>query len=248
MNAKLIALLSVTLPVAAISQINYSGGIYTQNFDSLQSGKIFTPYTNFPVGWTISATYNPGTYVWTPVTNGYSNNYGEYCFSTSTNDPDRCIGLVIGTTGAAHLGAQFRNTSGATLTAFTLGYFVEQWRRGAVSANDQTIPFSYSLNAINLTNGTFVNVPALDMHSINDGDGVAAAMNGNAVSNRQFVTGTVSGISWLPNHDLWIRWSGVAYSFFAAHALGVDDLTFRAVPELQISTTPGALRFSWSTN
>jgi hypothetical protein len=130
-----------------------------------------------------------------------------------------------------------------------LRYVVEQWRKGAVSANDQTIPFSYSLDAMNLTSGTFVSAPALDMHSIHDGDGVASAMNGNAVSNRQFVAGSVSGISWLPNQDLWIRWSGVAYSFFAAHALAIDDFSFRAVPELQISSVnPAGLRFSWSTN
>jgi hypothetical protein len=201
------------------------------------------------VGWAISSTYNSGSYVWTTVTNGFSNNYGKYCFSLTANDPDKSIGLVIGSTGPAYMGAWFRNTSGVTLTAFTLGYFVEQWSKGAVTSNDQVIPFSYSLNASNLTNGTFVNVPALDMHSIHDGDGVSATLNGNASSNRQFVVGTVSGISWLPNHDLWIRWSGVAYSFFAAHALAIDDLSFRAVPELQIA--PGSLRhlrFSWSTN
>src|SRR5205085_3721510 len=131
----------------------------------------------------------------------------------------------------------------------SLSYVVEQWRKGAVFSNAQTIPFSYSLDATNLTSGTFVGVPGLDMHSIHDGDGVAAAMNGNAVSNRQFVASTVSGISWLPNQDLWIRWSGVAYSFFAAHALAVDDFSFRAVPELQISSVhPAGLGFSWSTN
>jgi hypothetical protein len=249
MKMRLLAFLTVTLPMAAIAQISYNGGIYTQDFDTLQSGTIYTPYTNFPAGWTISSTYNSGSYVWTTVTNGFSNNYGKYCFSSSAGDPDKSIGLIIGSTGPAYLGASFRNTSGVTLTAFTLSYCVKQWRKGAVSSNDQAIPFSYSLDATSLTSGTFASVPALNMHSIQDGDGVAAALNGNAISNRQVVAGTVSGLSWLPNRDLWIRWSGVAYSFSAAHALAIDDLSFRAVPELQISpVTPGTLRFSWSTN
>ena len=246
---KLLALFTATLPLAGIAQINYPGGTYTQDFDALQSGSIYAPYSNFPTGWTISSTYNSGSYVWTTVTNGFSNNYGKYCFSLTPSDPDKAIGLVIGSTGPAYLGARFRNTSGVTLTAFSLSYFVEQWRKGAVVANDQVIPFSYSLDATNLTSGTFVSVPALDMHSINDGDGVAAAMNGNAAANRQLVAGTVSGIAWLPNQDLSIRWSGVAYLFAAAHALAIDDFSFQAVPELTLSSVaPRALRFSWSTN
>jgi hypothetical protein len=249
MNTKVIAVLVATLPLVAVGQIGYNGGVYTQNFDTLKSGAIFTTYTNFPTGWTVSSAFNPGTYVWTTVTNGFSNNYGKYCFSSTTNDPDKSIGLVIGTTGPAYLGARFRNTSGVILRAFTLSYFAEQWRKGAISSNDQTIPFSYSLVAFSLTNGTFVNVPALAMHSVHDGDGVAAAMNGNAISNRQWVSGTVSNLMWFPGQDLWIRWSGVGYSFFEAHALAIDDLSFRAVPELHISSaSPGRLRFSWATN
>jgi hypothetical protein len=249
MSPKLLTLLTATLPFATIAQINYNGGTYIQDFDSLQSGSIYTHYTNFPTGWTVSSTYNSGVYVWTTVTNGYSNNYGKYCFSLKPGDPDKAIGLVIGTTGPAYLGARFRNTSGVTLTTFSLTYFAEQWSKGAVVASDQSIPFSYSLDATNLTSGTFVNVPALDMHSINDGDGVPAALNGNALANRQQVAGTVSGIAWLPNQDLWIRWSGVAYSFFGAHALALDDLTFTAVPELKLtSINPGSLQLSWSTN
>ena len=249
MNTKLLTLFAVTTPLALLAQIDYSGGTYSQDFDTLRSDAIYTYYTNMPVGWFVSAKFVPSAYVWTPVTNGYSGNYGIYCFSSASGEPDKSIGLVIGSTGPSYVGARFRNTSGVTLTAFSLSYFTEQWRKGAVTSNDQAIPFSYSLDATNLASGTFVSVPVLDMHSIHDGDGIAAGVNGNAASNRQFVASTVSGISWLPNQDLWIRWSGVAYSFPSAHALAVDDLSFRAVPELQLSSVaPTTLRFSWSTN
>ena len=249
MNTKLVILLCVTLPFAGFAQINYVGGVYTQNFDTLSSATVYTHYTNMPAGWTFASTYSAGSYVWTTVTNGYSNNYGKYCFSLAPGDPDKAAGLVIGTTGAAYLGACFRNATGVALKSFSLSYFVEQWRKGAVTANDQVIPFSYSLTSTSLTSGTYVNVPALDMHSINDGDGVAAALNGNAAANRQFISSTVSGIVWSPDQTLWIRWSGVPYSFFAAHALAIDDLSFRAVPELQISPIgPAQYRISWSTN
>ena len=111
------------------------------------------------------------------------------------------------------------------------------------------IPFAYSLDASNLTSGTWVSVSALDMHSINDGDGVFAALNGNVISNQAFVSSTVSSISWLPNQDLWIRWSGVSHYFSQSHAMAVDDVTFSAVPQLQITlASPGQFQFLWSTN
>jgi trimeric autotransporter adhesin len=247
MNTKLLALLTATMPLGAVAQMNYGGGTYSQDFDTLRSDAIFTYYTNMPAGWSVAAILN--SYVWTPVTNGYSGNYGVYSFSLESGATDKSIGLVRGSTGPAYVGARFRNTSGVTLTAFALSYFTEQWHKGVVASHDQAIPFSYSLDATNLTSGTFVSVPALDMHSLHDGDGVAAAMNGNVASNRQFVASTVSGIAWLPSQDLWIRWSGVAYSFSTAHAMAIDDLSFRAVPGLQISSaTPTTLRFSWPTN
>jgi hypothetical protein len=245
MKTKLFILICVALPIAATAQISYSGGTYTQDFNTLESGVIYHNYTTLPAGWVVSK----GSYVWTTVTNGYSGNYGTFCFSSSANDPDKSIGLVIGSTGPAYLGARFHNATGVTLTSFSLSYYAEQWAKGAVTSTDQTIPFTYSLDATSLTSGTFVSITALDMHSINDGDGVFAALNGNAVSNRQFITSTVSGISWLPDQDLWIRWSGVSHQFTQSHAMAVDDLFFSAVPELQIKMT-GSARFQvlWSTN
>ncbi len=244
MKTSIFIFLSTLLPLGAPAQIYYSGGAYVQDFNSLDSGVIWRNYTTLPAGWVVSR----GSYVWTTVTNGYSNNYGTYCFSTSASDVDKAIGLVIGSTGPAYLGARFRNATGATLTAFSLSYFAEQWAKGAVTANDQVIPFAYSLDASSLTSGTYVDVTALDMHSINDGDGVFGALNGNAASNRQLISSTVSAISWLADQDLWIRWSGVSHPFNSSHALAVDDLSFRAVPELSIAFGLAGFRLSWSTN
>ncbi len=228
-----------------MAQVSYTGGTYSQDFDSLESGVIYRNYTNLPAGWVITH----GSYIWTTVTNGYSNNYGTYCFSSNTNDPDKSIGLVIGTTGAASLGAHFRNDTAVTLTSFSLSYAVEQWAKGAVNKSNQIIPFAYSLDATSLTNGTYVNHAPLNMQSINDGDGVFAALNGNDPANRQFLTAAVSGIIWLPNQELWIRWTGVSHPFNSSHVLAVDDLTFTAVPGLQISAeNPVQLRLSWPAN
>jgi len=176
MNTKPLILLCVALPLAAAAQISYHGGTYTQDFNTLESGVIYHNYTTLPAGWVLSK----GSYVWTAVTNGYSNNYGTYCFSSTASDPDKSIGLVIGTTGQAYPGARFRNTTGVTLTSFSLSYFAEQWAKGAVTSNDQAIPFEYSLDATNLTTGTFTGIASLNMHSIDDGNGSSApVLTGN---------------------------------------------------------------------
>jgi hypothetical protein len=242
--------LPLALPIVAAAQIPYDGGTYTQDFNGLESGVIYRRYDTFPAGWDITAQFSSSSYVWTTVTNGYSNNYGAYCFSSSSNDVDKSIGLVIGSTGQAYLGARLRNVSSRELTAFSLSYTVKQWAKGAVTGTDQVIPFAYSLDATNLRSGTFVRVAALDMHSVKDGDGIYSALNGNDAANEQSVGGTVSGITWLPNRDLWIRWSGVSrLPFESNHALAIDDFTFRAVPLLQIASVGLAqYRLSWSTN
>lgn len=214
----------ILLPFNLLAQIAYTGGTYGQDFNSLSSGTIWQPQNALPDGWVVSR----GSYVWTTVTNGYSNNYGTYCFSSSAADPDKSIGLVIGSTGAAYMGARFRNDTGATLTSFTLQYFVEQWAKGAVTASNQVIPFQYSLDATGLTTGSYSNAPALNIQSIHDGDGVFQALNGNEPFNRLLVSNTVAGIVWLPGQDLWIRWVGVSYPFNASHAMAIDDLSFSA--------------------
>src|ERR1039457_4682927 len=122
MNTKLFILLCVALPLAAAAQISYNGGTYTQGFNTLESGVIYHNYTTMPTGWVVSK----GSYVWTTVTNGYSNNYGTYCISSTASDPDKSIGLVIGSTAQAYLGARFRNATGVTRTSHSLGYYAHQ--------------------------------------------------------------------------------------------------------------------------
>src|SRR6267142_3522115 len=123
MKAKLFILLCFVVPLSVTAQISYTGGTYTQDFNTLKSDSIYTYYTNMPAGWAVKAILN--SYVWTTVTNGYSGNYGVYCFSLAPGDPDKSIGLVIGSTGPAYFGARFHNATSVTLTSFSLSYYAE---------------------------------------------------------------------------------------------------------------------------
>jgi hypothetical protein len=227
MKTKLVILFPTFAALAAFAQVNYGGGTYSQDFNTLENAAIYTPYTTLPAGWVVSH----GSYVWTSTTNGYSNNYGTYCFASTAGAADKSLGLVIGSTGQAYFGVQLRNTSGTTLTSLTLSYYEEQWAKGAVTANDQVIPFQYSLGASSLTSGSYASFAALDMHSIIDGNGVFGSLDGNAAVNRQLISGTISGLSWAPNQNLWLRWAGVSHPLDGSHAMAVDDLSFSAVPE-----------------
>ncbi|MGC3992126.1 MAG: PEP-CTERM sorting domain-containing protein [Chthoniobacteraceae bacterium] len=223
-------LLLTLLSSDASAQIIYAGGDYTQDFNSLQDSAIYTNYTTMPTGWQVSH----GSYVWTNGSTGYSANYGTYVFASVAGALDKAIGLVLGTTGAASITADFVNNTGVTISSFTLSYYEEEWVKGAVTGSDQVTTFQYALNPGSAISDPYVNFSALDMHSINDGDGVSAPLDGNATANRQFITATVSGLNWLPGEDLALRWTGNAYSFSTSHAMALDDLTFTtpvAAPE-----------------
>lgn len=226
-NAILILISSALVSNAASSLIEYSGGVYNQDFNTLQSSAVYTNFTSLPAGWQVSNS----SYVWTNATTGYSNNYGTYAFSSSTGSADKSLGLVIGSTGQAYLGARFQNTTGGVLTSFTLSYYAEQWAVGAVSASNQSIPFKYSVGASSLVSGTYTSVASLAMNSIQDGNGTFSALDGNLAQNRTLVSFTVTGVNWQPGADLWLRWDGVSSSFSSSHALAVDDLSFSAIPE-----------------
>jgi hypothetical protein len=244
MKSKVVVFVAA-LTFQATAQVLYNGGVYTQDFNTLSNRTVYFPYTNMPDGWVVSR----GSYVWSGATNGYSNNYGTYCFASASGVEDKSLSLVIGSTGAASCAARIRNNTGVTLNSFSLRYVVEQWVKGAVVNTDQVIPFEYSLTATNLTNGVYTGFPSLDMHSINDGDGVFSPLNGESAANRHEVTGTVTGLAWVPGQDLWIRWRGVSYAFYGAHALAVDDLEFWAVPNLQIALEgQSGLTVRWPTN
>lgn len=231
MKPILLILSASTLAASAASSIQYAGGTYSQNFNSLQNGAIFTNYTALPTGWEVSR----NTYVATNGVAGYSNNYTTFAFSSSIGAPDKSFGLVFGSTGQSFMGFRLQNTTGGVLRSFTLSYYAEQWVSGAVVSNDQSLPFKYSLNATSLASGTYTAVPQLSMHSIHDGNGTFTTMDGNLEQNRTLVSHTVTGITWRPNQDLWLRWDGSYNRFGSTHAMAVDDLTFSAIPEPSVS-------------
>jgi hypothetical protein len=112
----------------------------------------------------------------------------------------------------------------------------------ATAAPAESISFSYMMDGTTAANwhtagagnpATFV--PAAAFTAPVNG-GTAATLNGNLAANRVAdITATVTGISWAPGTDLWLRWSDIQ----AAHGspsvnddddgLAIDNVRFSAI-------------------
>ena len=266
---KFFVLLSLLLVTSnAIAQIAYTGGSYTQNFNTLPSSGTFTfsgfgPFalTAPPInasglaGWSFAKVNGSGANALFFFGTGSSPTGGTYSFG-STASSERALGyLFSGTTGSV-MGAVLTNNTGATISQFTVSYTGEQWRYGGTTGIDR-IAFEYQVGGASITTGTFSPVTALDFSSpVNGTSGVlTGALNGNALPNTAFVTATVTGLNWTAGQTLVLRWSDFNVTG-SDDGLGVDDLTFStptpvggAKPSV-IATTPagGAVGISPVTN
>jgi hypothetical protein len=143
-----------------------------------------------------------------------------------------------------HIGAGLRNETGRRITSLALRYTAKQWNTWNVPSS-AIVPFSFSLNATNLTSGFYTIVPALGMRSFKSSEGYAV-LNGNEVVNQQLIKGTISDLAWEPGADLWIRWSS---GELPTPLITIDDFTLVATPEIRVRrSNPTSLALSWPTN
>lgn len=259
--------LTVTLPPPG-PQTNYAGGTYAQNFDTLPSAGTFTftgtgPYaldaaapngvgaTGLP-GWSFAKASGSGSVALFKFDNGGSNSGGTNSYGTAASS-DRSLGSLGSGTFAPRFGIAFVNTTGQTLTTFTLGYTGEQWRRGSATANKLT--FAYATGAVDLSTvatGGFTAAPTLDFTApTTTGSGIS--LDGNLAANRTVIAPvTVTGLTWTPGQTLVLRWSDGDDSG-SDDGLAIDDLTFTAAPALttqpvaQTAVSGGTATFAVAT-
>jgi hypothetical protein len=236
---------------------------YSQNFDSLPNTPANTSLGNSPVGWTDdNAAPGAGNfsivgwylYHGLPLTEGGFNghqrmrigagtvNTGGFMSFGGSGSTDRALGdggsnTLAPNLGDIYIGLRLNNNTGMTLDNFTLTYNGEQWRDGGNSpAVAQTMSFMWSTTATAISdpNSSFTTASALDFTSpvfVNTASG--AAVDGNVAGRVNGITGTVTGINWLPGTDLWVRWDDINNNG-NDHGLAIDDVSFSAnvaVPE-----------------
>lgn len=219
-----LAALAAGLLGSAVAQVNYTGGTYTQNFDSLLATGTSNAWTDNSTitGWFINkAVYAADT--------GSSNTGRFYSYGASSTDAERALGTVAsGGSGTNLFGANFLNGLGANAVSFNLQYVGEQWRDGN-NTTQQKLTFEYSLDATSLSDGTWTAVALLDFTGPK-ATTTAGALNGNLAENRASLSETVTLSSdWASNASLWIRWTDLNDAG-NDHGLAVDDLSFSAQP------------------
>jgi DNA/RNA endonuclease G (NUC1) len=235
-------------PNAPGPQLNYVGGTYTQNFNTLPSsgGFAFTGNGPFPVsgatppagigasgmvGWTFANYAGTGNNALIGFDDGTSSSGSVVSYGTA-GATDRAFGSLASGAQVGRIGLTLVNTTGATITQFTLGYTGEQWRNGG-NTNAQALTFAYSVGATDINTGTFTNATSLDFTSpvVSASGTTPVVLDGNLAANRTVIAPvTITGISWAPGATLVLRWTDINDSG-NDHGLAIDDLTF---------TTPAA--------
>jgi predicted extracellular nuclease len=211
-----IALAAIALPVVflvllpAISADTGTGSISLttlgspslENFDTLAIAG--TTNATLPTGWYITegglGARDNEQY---GADNGGSATGDIYSYGT-TSATDRALGALRSGALFPFFGAKFTNNTGSTVSTLAVSYTGEEWRLGAAARTDR-IDFQYSLDATDLTTGTFIDVDALDFTTPNT-VAPAGAKDGNAAANRTSVSFNITGLTIPSGSTFFIRW------------------------------------------
>ncbi|MCB0533908.1 MAG: choice-of-anchor D domain-containing protein [Lewinellaceae bacterium] len=224
----------------SIGQTTFTG-TYTQNFNSLAATGTSS---TLPAGWAFSESGGGANTSYSANT-GASTTGNTYSYGTGSNT-DRALGELTSGGGSgvtSTFGVRFTNNTGSTITALTISYTGEQWRRGG-SGNTDVLNFSYNpTNGITtVTGGTWISVSSLDFNSVNTSGG-GTSLDGNLAGNQAAIIGTISGLSIANGATFWIRWMGNNISG-SDDGLAIDELTVKncssfSGPTIAVSETSG---------
>ena len=208
----------------AHAQISYTGGTYTQDFDSMGAAGTTTPTGWFVgTGTGLAAT---GTTVIAGTGSGTAG--GNYNFGVAGVNVvgERALGSVASSSTQRDTEVHFTNNLGIDITQFTIGYDGEQWRNGG-STNPNTLTLQLSLDG-----NTWVSLGAAFAFTSPINTSTAAALDGNAAANRVAgIGGTFTPSVAIPNGSVfYLRWADPDDAG-ADSGIAIDNFTFSAVPE-----------------
>lgn len=256
---------AVALTISSFTDgaLNYTGGTYSQDFNSLFSTQGYdsdpptssisgngplqltaAPFNGTELGaWWIVKYEGSGANARFKADDGTAVNGAIYSYGAS-GASDRALGSIASASTRSRLGMVLNNNTGQTLTQFTISYVGEQWRDGTSAAN--TLAFSYAIDPTDLNTGNYVSAPALSFTSPNSttADANGVKLDGNVSTNRRAVNATVTGIVWPAGSRLIVRWTDND-DVQNDDGLAIDDFTFTAqnagpVAPAVVSTTPAA--------
>jgi hypothetical protein len=208
-----------------------------------------------PTGWysCTSGSFLPsaGNAAWSPfnyirIDNGTCTEAALYAYGKGNpnvpteNEQDRAMGTLAGSLGRnIHFGLLLENNTGTTLDGIELNYTGEMWRGGLNPQQGQTLAFSYAVNpdVIALRKRTLsiaeVQATGIDSLSFVSPASTNAEQNapcdGNALRNRVDISGKIA-VRLYPGDVILLRWEDTDDAG-NDHALAIDDLTVKAIPQ-----------------
>jgi hypothetical protein len=243
--AFVVILIIMALASIAYAQASFTGGTYTQDFDSLASSGTSSAV---PTGWAFSesgtSTKNDGKY----TANNGSNDDGDTYSYGATGDADRAFGELTSGTLQSTIGVQFQNNTGKTIGELTISCICEQWRYGGSTSGPDRMDFQYSTNATSLTDGsaTWVDVNTLDCSS-KVTSGTTGPLDGNASANRTALSATIAGLNISNGSTFWFRWlpnnisgfdDGLAIDDFSMSGKTPNAITLRTLTAITVPLSP----------
>ena len=208
----------------SVSLTTLDAAIPTETFNTLSNTAGSTTNTALPTGWYITETGGGARDNEQYAVDTGGSTTGDIYSYGSAAATDRALGELRSGTLIPLFGAKFTNNTGATITSLDVSYTGEQWRFGGVhSTVADRLDFQYSLNATDLSTGTYLDANALDFNPPVTA-GTAGALDGNAAANRTAISSTITGLS-IPNGaTFFIRLNDVDATG-ADDGLAIDDFS-----------------------
>lgn len=214
------------------AQVPFSGGAYSQAFNSLASSGSPGWSDNMTLlGWYAEKTGSPPA---PSEFTTYTPNAGAlatgtlYSYGTGTSS-ERALGCLVSASGSGNIayGVRFLNDTAQTVTDIAISYTGEQWR--ANNTASQTLAFAYRIGS-SITDPDVQNfnvwtaVSALNFTSpINT---TVGALNGNDPLNHHVFTSVpLTGVQVPPGREIFFRWYATKVSSGSSHGFAIDDLT-----------------------
>ncbi len=213
--------------------INYTtlGSTLTQSFDGLSNTASVT-WSNGTTplqGWFAVAPLSPfiSPTTLTGPQNGSSTTAALGNFGASGN-ANRSLGWVYANgVGAAatlaSIGVGITNTSGTTITEYTLSYLGRQWRTNTTTPG--TLVVEYKIGGTFDNNNTGWTATPASLTFTGPNTTGATNIDGYAVGNTASLSATVSSITWPDGETIWIRWRDTNDPNTDAQ-LAIDDVNF----------------------
>lgn len=198
-----------------IAQIKLAGPLYIENFNML--AKTGTSQV-LPVGWLMEETGTNANNLYT-ASNGTPNSGDTYSFGSSDDD-ERSLGCLQSGSLIPLFGVGFTNTTNAAFSALKITYIGEQWRLGAINRPDR-LDFQISIDATNLSNGTWKDIDSLDLIAPVS-SGTVGPINGNGSTNKISISFLITGLNIESGKTFYFRWRDFNATG-SDDGLGLDD-------------------------